>query len=112
MAERIRDTEDRLLESMFESAPIADDGFSAKIVRRVNRQLWIRRFTLPAAAVIGGVIAFKPLTGLLAVIANLSAFIPTGAVDVATTSIPQLQIVVLGAILLGAAMLGVRMLED
>jgi hypothetical protein len=112
MAERIRDTEDRLLESMFESAPIADDGFSAKIVQRVNRKLWIRRFTLPAAAVIGGVIAFKPLTGLLAVIANLSAFIPTDAMNVATTSIPQLQIVVLGAILLGAAMLGVRMLED
>jgi len=112
MAERIRDAEDRLLESMFESAPMADDGFSANIVRRVNRQLWIRRITLPAAAVIGGMIAFKPLTGLIAVVANLSRFIPADTVNVATTSIPQMQIVVLGAILLGAAMLGVRMLED
>ena len=61
MAEKIKDAEDRLLESLFESPPLADDGFSTGIVRKINRQMWFRRLTLPFAAVIGGVIAFKPL---------------------------------------------------
>ena len=47
MADKIKDAEDRLLESMFESPPLADDGFSVEIVRKVNRKLWFRRLTLP-----------------------------------------------------------------
>jgi len=112
MAERIKDAEDRFLESLFESAPIADDGFSQQIVRRVNRQLWVRRLTLPVAALIGGLIAFKPLAGLLSVIGNMSTMISFDAVGVAANSIPQMQNVLLGAILLGAAMLAARILED
>jgi len=112
MAERIKDAEDRLLESLFESAPIADAGFSEHVMRRINRQLWIRRLTLPVATVIGGLIAFKPLAGLLAVLANLSTVIPTDTVSLAASSIPQMQTILLGAVLLGAALLGARMLED
>jgi hypothetical protein len=112
MAERIKDAEDRILESLFESAPIADDGFSQQIVRRVKRQLWVRRLTLPVAVVIGGLIAFKPLAALLSVIANMSTMISFDAIGTVAGSIPQLQNVLLGAILLGAAMLAARMLED
>ena len=112
MAERLKDAEDRLLESLFESAPIADDGFSEQIVRRVNRQLWVRRLTLPIAAVIGGLIAFKPLVGLLSVIENLSGMISVDTAGLAASSMPQIQFIVLGAVLLGAALLGARMLED
>ncbi len=112
MAERIKDAEDRRLESLFESAPVADDGFSVQIVRRVNRRLWMRRLTLPVATVIGGLIAFKPLAGLLSVLANFSTVISVDTISMATSSIPQMQTILLGVILMGAAMFGVRLLED
>jgi hypothetical protein len=112
MAEKIKDAEDRLLESLFESPPLADDGFSIKIVRKVNRRLWMRRLTLPTAAVIGGAIAFKPLTGLVSVLSGLSTMIPTELVSGAASSIPQLQTIVLGAVLLGVGLLSMRLLED
>jgi hypothetical protein len=112
MAEIIKDAEDRLLESLFDSEPVADDGFSVRVVSKVNRQLWLRRLTLPIAAVVGGAIAFKPLTGLVAALANLSSLIPEAAVSSAASSIPQLQTVVLGAILLAVGLVGARMIED
>ncbi len=112
MAEIIKDAEDRLLESLFDSEPVADDGFSVRVVSKVNRQLWLRRLTLPIAAVVGGAIAFKPLTGLVAALSNLSSLIPEAAVNSAASSIPQLQTVVLGAILLAVGLAGMRMIED
>ena len=112
MAERIKDAEDRHLESMFDSAPIADDGFSAMVVKRVRRRLWLRRLTLPIAAIIGGAIAIKPLTGLVAALASLSSMVPKEFVSAATALIPQVQIIVLGAMLLVACLLGVRAIED
>jgi hypothetical protein len=112
MAEKIKDAEDRLLESLFESPPVADDGFSIKNVRKVNRPMWLRRFTHPLAAVIGGAIAFKPLTGLVTILSGLSTMIPTDLVSGATSSIPQFQTIVLGAILLGVGLLSMRLLEE
>lgn len=111
MVERMKDAEDRLLESMFDSPPIADDGFSVQVVRKVNKQLWFRRLTLPVAAIIGGVIAFKPLAGLVALLASLFTLIPQDAVSMATSSIPQFQTIVLGAVLLIAGLIGLRMIE-
>jgi len=111
MAERMKDAEDRLLEAMFESSPIADDGFSVQVVRKVKKQLWFRRLTLPVAAVIGGVIAFKPLAGLVSLIAGLSTLVPQDTLSMATGSIPQFQTIVLGAVLLIAGLLGMRMIE-
>ena len=112
MAERIKDAEDRLLESMFASPPVADDGFSARVVRKVNRRLWLRRLTLPTAAIIGGAIAIKPLSGLVAVLSSLSSTIPLDTINMASNSIPQFQTIVLGAILLAVCLLGTRFLED
>jgi len=111
MAERMKDAEDRLLEAMFESSPIADDGFSVQVVRKVKKQLWFRRLTLPVAAVIGGVIAFKPLAGLVSLIAGLSTLVPQDTLSMAAGSIPQFQTIVLGAVLLIAGLLGLRMIE-
>ena len=111
MAEKIKDAEDRLLEPLFDSPVLADDGFSAGIVNRINRRLWFRRLTLPVAAVIGGLIAFKPLTGMVTTLANLSSLIPQDLVSGATSSIPQFQTIVLGAILLIVGLVSMRMLE-
>ncbi len=112
MAERIKDAEDRLLESMFESVPVADDGFSAKIVRKVSRRLWLRRLTLPVAATIGALFAVKPLAGVVKALAGLSALIPQDMISTTTSMIPQAQTIVLGALLLAACLLGFRTLED
>ena len=116
MAERLKDEDDRLLESMFESAPVADDGFSATVVRRIRRRLWLRRLTVPVAALIGGAIAIKPLGDFVAAAASLSpvlsAMIPPQMIDATTSLLPQLPVVVLGAMVLGVCLLGIRALED
>ncbi len=117
MVDRIKDEEDRLLESMFESAPIADDGFSVSVVRRVRRRLWLRRLAIPLAALIGGAVAIKPLTGFVMAVANLSALLPPELIGSATKFVPQLPTtqlptIVLGAMLLAAILLGLRTLEE
>jgi len=112
MAERIKDAEDRLLESLFASPPLADDGFSVRVVRRVHRRLWLRRLTLPTAAIIGGAVAIKPLSGLLALASSLSSLIPMDTINMASNSIPQFQTIVLGAILLAVCLVSTRFLED
>jgi hypothetical protein len=112
MAERIKDTEDRFLESMFASTPIADDGFSTTVVRKVRRGLWLQRLAVPVAALVGGAIAFKPLAGLITAVVSLSSLLPQEILSATSTLIPQAQTIVLGAMLLVACLLGLRALED
>jgi hypothetical protein len=112
MVERIKDPDDRFLESMFESAPIADDGFSTTIVRKIRRRLWLRRLALPVAAVIGGAIAIKPLAGLVTAAVRLSSLLPQELLTATTALVPQAPMIVLGAMLLAACLLGLRALDD
>lgn len=112
MAEKIKDAEDRLLESLFQSAPIKDDGFSDRIVKKVRRQLWLRRLTLPIAAAVGGAIAIRPLAEVVSVMKNLSQYVPQNFVESTTGAIPQLPLVLLGAAVLAVCMIGLRALEE
>ena len=112
MAERMKDEQDRLLESMFESAPIADDGFSEQIVRRVRRKLWVRRITLPLAVVLGLVVAFRPMAALVSGMYELLLSMPGDLVPSLEGSLPSLQLIVTGALVLGVAMLSLSVLED
>lgn len=113
MAEKLKDAEDELLESLFATEAIADDGFSDSVVRRIRHRLWIQRFSLPVAAIVGGLVAFKPAVGLLTMASDLvSRALP---VDVLLTSfawLPEPPQIVSGALLLAVAMLSLRMLED
>ncbi len=116
MAERIKDAEDRLLESMFESQPIADDGFSVRVVRKVRRRLWLRRLALPVAALIGGAISIKPLADLVTAVAGLTtsvpSLVPEELVTATSALIPQAPLVVLGGMLLAACMIGLSAIDD
>ena len=112
MAERIKDAEDRLLESLFASGSINDDGFSDRIVRRIRRQMWIRRLTLPTAVLVGAAVALKPATQLLAVIPTLIGALPQDLVEIPAVAVPQLPIVLLGGTLLAIVVLTARMLEE
>jgi hypothetical protein len=112
MVERLKDNEDLLLESMFASDPIADDGFSAMIEKKVRRRLWLRRMILPVATLIGAVVSYKPLTGLVTAFASLTSLLPQELLDAPQQLVPQLPMVVLGAVLLATCLLGLRALED
>ena len=112
MAEKLKDAEDRMLESLLQSAPIADDGFSHRVVTRIRRRLWLRRLAIPVAMFVGGAIAVKPVTQLLVASSKIMTVVPQGLFEVPAGWLPQLQVVVLGAMLLAAAMLGLRMLEE
>jgi len=112
MAERIKDEQDRLLESMFESAPIADNGFSSQIVRRIRRKLWIRRITLPAAVLVGGLVAFQPVMGLFKGTYQLLSSLPVDVLPSLEGSLPSLQLIVTGALILFVLMFSLNMLED
>jgi hypothetical protein len=112
MAERLKDNEDLLLESMFASDPIADDGFSAMIEKKVRRRLWLRRMVLPVATLIGALVSYKPLAGLVTALASLTSLLPQEILDAPQELTPQLPMIVLGAMLLATCLLGLRALED
>ena len=101
-----------MLESLLQSTPIADDGFSRRVVIRIRRRLWMRRLALPVAMFVGGAIAIKPATQILVASGKLMTVVPQGLFELPAGLIPQVQIVVLGAMLLAAGMLGIRMLEE
>ena len=112
MAEHIKDDKDRMLEAMFASDPIADDGFSVRVVRKVRRRIWVRRLTMPIAVLVGTAISFQPLVGLVTALAGLVQLIPQDVVDLSYSALPQLPFIVLGAMLLATCMVGLRALED
>ena len=112
MAEKLKDAEDRLLESMFQSEPIADDGFSDRIVTRIRRRLWLRRLALPVAMVVGGAVAAKPVSQLAVAATKLMTVLPQDMFAMPLDWVPQIQLVVLGAMLLAAGGLGMRLIED
>jgi hypothetical protein len=112
MADKIKDADDRMLESMFAAEPIADNGFTVRVVKKIRRRLWLRRLALPVAAAIGGAIAIKPLADLVSIVASLSTLLPQELVNVSVEFIPQAQTIVLGVLLLGVCLLGLRSLSE
>ena len=55
--------EERRLSELFRplNPPLADEGFSRIVLRRIRRRRWLRSTVLGAAAVVGGVLAFGPI---------------------------------------------------
>ncbi len=115
MAERLKDDADLMLEALFRSEPVQDDGFSARVVSRVRRQMWVQRLSLPAAFVIGAIFAAKPFVQLVEFIPQIVDMLPQGVasiVDLPLVGMPQLSIIVLGVMLLAVTMMLGRMLEE
>jgi hypothetical protein len=112
MAEKIKDEQDRFLESLFAAESLADDGFSAAIVAKVKRRLWLRRMLLPAAAAIGGSVAINPLAELVRAVQSAVVLVPVDLVSEITVSIPRLPLIIAGAMLLVVCMLGAKALQD
>ena len=112
MAERMKDENDRLLESMFASGPVADAGFSDRVVARVRRRVWLRRLALPVATVIGALVSYKPLAGLVQSLSGLVALVPQDVLSVPTDVIPQFSMLLMGGVLLATCLAGLRILDD
>ena len=112
MAERLKDKEDARLEALFRSEPIEDNGFSERVVSRVRRGIWIRRWSLPIAALIGGLIAAKPAAQLVLAMTDLLAVLPEDLRSVELDSLPQMTTFIFGGMLVGLIALFVNGLEE
>ena len=115
MAERMKDKEDLKLESMFRSEPVPDNGFSANVLQRVRRRMWIRRLSLPLAISLGIAISAKPLLQIAGIASGLveSLFGRSISLDqIPVSSLPQASTVLVGVSLLMAVMLASRILEE
>ena len=112
MVNRLKDSEDRLLESLFGSEPVLDNGFSTRVLTRLNRRLWVRRLALPIALLIGTAIAVKPLSQLVMTFSKLLTLIPVDVGGMSMDFVPQTTTVILGGLVLVAMMTVTKLLEE
>lgn len=112
MADRTTDREDELLASLFAAEPIADDGFSDRVVRKLRWRLWARRLTLPVAALIGFAVAVNPLLEVLALMPSLATFVPSGWSTGLSALLPDTQMLIIGAMILLVGVGALQLLDD
>ena len=112
MADKLADAEDRWLEAVFHSEPVADEGFSNRIVSRIRRRIWINRLALPIAALIGAAFAIKPATQLVMALLPLLNVMPDDMLGMPLQFMPQVQMIVLGGMAFLVTILLYSMLEE
>jgi hypothetical protein len=112
MADKTSDAMDRLLASAFESAPIADHGFSDRIVSRIRRRIWVNRLALPVAIVVGVALALKPALQLINALLPLLNIMPVELASVPMQFLPQIQLIVMGGMAFAAGVMLLKMLEE
>ena len=119
MVDRLKDKEELRLEAMFKSDPLPDLGFSKKVMRRVRRQMWIRRLTMPIALLIGGSIAIKPASELVITMTKVFNVLPSNLTSVAldlpsmsVDSLPQMMTLFVSGLIALVALAFVRVLEN
>jgi hypothetical protein len=112
MAEKLQDAEDRLLESMFQSEEIANDGFSDRTLRRIKRQIWVRRLALPIAMVVGAVIAVRPALELLSIGSKVFAPLANKAAISSATVEAQVPLLLIGGLAIALIMATFRLFEE
>jgi hypothetical protein len=112
MAERLKDKEDAKLEALFRSGALEDDGFSDRVVSRIRRGIWIRRWTLPLAVLIGGLIAAKPAAQLLLAMVDILSVLPADVRTVELDALPQISTFIFGGTLIGIVVLFINGLEE
>lgn len=112
MAERLKDKEDERLEALFRAGPVADDGFSEHVMGRIRRRAWIRRWTLPAAVFLGGVVAAKPAAELLLAMVKVLSVMPGNLPALPLDSLPQVSAFITCGALAGLFALFLKALEE
>ena len=112
MAEKTSDAVDRLLASAFAAEPIADDGFSNRIVARLRRRLWVNRLALPVAVLVGAAFALQPVVQIVGALLPLLNTVPVELASAPLQFLPQIQWIVLGGMAFAAGVTLVKMLEE
>ncbi len=112
MAEKTSDAVDRLLASAFAAEPIADDGFSNRIVMRLRRRLWVNRLALPVAVLVGAAFALQPAMQIVGALLPLLNTVPVELASAPLQFLPQIQLIVLGGMAFAAGVTLVKMLEE
>lgn len=112
MAEKTSDAVDRLLASAFAAEPIADDGFSGRIVSKLRRRIWVNRLALPVAVVVGAAFALKPALQIVNALLPLLQSVPIELASAPMQFLPQIQLIVLGGMAFAAAVTLIKMLEE
>ena len=112
MADKTTDAVDRLLASAFAAEPIADDGFSDRIVAKLRRRIWVNRLALPVAVGVGAAIAAKPALQLVTALLPLLNVVPVELASAPMQFLPQLQVIVLGGMAFAVGIALVKMLEE
>jgi len=111
MVERMKSAEDAALEAMFRGDPLPDDGFSARVVARIRRRVLLRRWLVPSAVLLGGLVAARPASDLLSLAFRL---LLESGVSLAPALQPAPAIVAMlvpGALLMAALLAALRMLD-
>ena len=115
MADRTSDAQDRYLESVFRSEPIADDGFSDRLTAKIRRRIWVDRLALPLATLVGAAFAVKPaaeLVGAIVPLLRLTPLIERFPQEALSMPMGAGAYLALGASLLIAGVSLVKMLEE
>lgn len=116
MADKMKDAEDLMLEALFASEPVQDDGFSARIEKRIRRRILVQRFALPVAVLLGGVVAAKPVIALLTAMMRLFVISPEGLSNylgnLTSSSLPSVTLISFGCMAALAIIMIGRILED
>lgn len=112
MADKTSDAQDRILESVFQSEPVPDDGFSDKIVFTIRRRIWINRLALPVAVIIGAAFALKPAAQLVIALLPLLNVVPGDMFRAPLQFLPQLQMILLGGMTFGAGITLFKVFEE
>ena len=97
---------------MFQAEPIADDGFSRRVMGRIRRQVWVRRLALPIAMVLGLAIAAKPALQLVSIGSQVFGSLATASVLPHAVLAPQMPIVIVVGLGLAFAVLTFRLFEE
>lgn len=112
MADYSRDADEQWLEALFASPPVADAGFSERVLRRIRRgQAW-RRACLLSAAIIGGAVAWQPAVAFTRFAVALLQELPGNVFGAALEAVPSTAMLAGGSILFLVALFAVRLLED
>ena len=110
--------EEGRLSEFFETltTPLEDEGFSANVVRRIRRRVWLRRVVLGTAVIVGGVLAFGPLSELSVLISGLPVLLSEGLVTMATSWndpawLAQNRMILIMAVLAASIPVAIRLLD-
>ena len=112
MADKTSDALDRLLAAAFSAEPIADDGFSGRIVATLRRRIWVNRLALPVAVLVGAAFALKPALQLVNALVPLLGVVPAELASIPMHYLPQMQLVVMGGMAFAAGIMLIKILEE